>query len=102
MRASELRDYGEVQQFSGNIWSDYAKGFFAIEVTGEADGKKTYNAKTRKTTPLTYIVGLRELNEGFRILVHLDGVQHALVIESAMVAGRRREEIHFLCHEIEP
>jgi len=102
MRAGELRDFGEIEQLSGSDWSNYASAYFAIEVSGENEGSKTYNAKTRKTNALTYIVGLRNLNEGFSILVNLDGQQKRLVISSAIVAGPRREEIHFQCHEIEP
>jgi len=102
MRASELRDVGEIEQLSSSAWSSYASAYFAIEVSGENEGVKTYNAKTRKTNALTYIAGLRELNAGFSILVNLEGQQHRLVIDSALVAGPRREEIHFLCHEVEP
>ena len=101
MRASDLRDYGEVQLLSAGTWVDYAKGFFAVEVTGESEGKKTYTAMTRKTPALTYIAGLHELNEGYSILVNLDGEQHRLVIESAIVAGKRREEIHMQCTEFQ-
>ena len=99
MRAGELRHYGEVQQLSAGIWTDYATAYFAMEETGESDGKKTYTAMTWTTAKLTYIAGLHELDEGFSILVSLDGTQHRLVIDSALVAGKRREEIHFQCRE---
>lgn len=101
MRASELRFIGEIEQLDGNTWSSYATAFFAAEVTSESEGIKQYALKTRKTQALTYITGLRELNAGFRILLNLDGEQHIMEIDSAMLSGPRRDELHFLCHEIE-
>ena len=100
MRSSDLRHPGEVEKLDGNTWSSYASAYFSIQTLGDSDGRRNHSLLTRWTPALAYLVGVSELNRGYRVLVRLGGEQHDLVIHSAVDPDNRQRTLQLLCSEL--
>lgn len=99
-RAGELREFVSIERANAaGEWAGYAEARAMVVDAGGDGEEKSWQVLTRWTPELARLAGLRELNQGWRVVWDDHGILRYLVIVSTQ-ADEKRRELRLLCREL--